>query len=297
MREEAVQFGGKTALLGIISSPMNRATTNSVGVILLNAGGLHRVGPNRLYVNLARRLAALGFVALRFDFAGFGDSEPRSENIPFSRGAVGDVRAAMDFLTTTTGVERFILIGICSGAEVSFEAAQQDPRVAGAVLINGRGYDPASVIAIGAPRVQFLARTLRFLFTAWPKIVGRKLRRGTWGARYTAELTSYQVRNLFGARFSRSQATTTALPNLAQRGVALLLVYEGGTPIPEYLRAASDRGTPEPHANVAIEIMKDADHTFNSVRQQEILMDLICGWTRSWCDALPQVTACDSVAI
>jgi dienelactone hydrolase len=297
MREEAVQFGGKTALLGIISGPMNRAARNSLGVILLNAGGLHRVGPNRLYVNLARRLAELGFVALRFDFAGFGDSEPRSENIPFSRGAVSDVRAAMDFLTTTTGLERFILVGICSGAEVSFEVAQQDTRVAGAVLINGRGYDPASVLKIGAQGIRFLARTVRFLFTAWPKIVGRKLRRGTWGARYTAELTRYQIHNLFGSHVSRSQAATTALPTLANRGVAFLLVYEGGTPIADYLRAASESGTPEPHANVAIEIMKYADHTFNSVRQQDILMNLICTWTRSWCHALTPVTSCDSIAI
>src|SRR5437868_10047186 len=134
MREEAVLFGRKAAMVGVISDPPQAREQNSPAVIFLNAGGLHRVGPSRLYVNMARTLAESGYVVLRFDFSGFDDSESRYDQTPFAKNAITEVHSAMDFLTTTRGVDRFILIGICSGAEVSFETACCDPRVVGAVL-------------------------------------------------------------------------------------------------------------------------------------------------------------------
>lgn len=278
MREEPVLFGGKTALVGIVSDPPGETSSDLPAVILLNAGGLHRVGPNRLYVNMARRLAALGFVVLRFDFSGFGDSEPRLDDMPFAKVAVTEVRSAMDFLTAARGSERFILIGICSGAEASFAVAQRDSRVTGAVLINGSGYDVASILNFNPRALPVLPRTIRFLFTAWPQILVRKMTRGTWGAKYTAELTLYLMRNLIAGQHRWQESDAGTLRTLAERGTKLLLVYEGGTPMTHYLQALLGTTEPGGGSNALIKVMKRADHTFNSVRQQEILLELICKW-------------------
>ena len=59
-------------------APRRRAEAGQPWVVLLNAGIIHRIGPNRLYVQLARRLASRGHAVLRFDLAGIGDSEPPS---------------------------------------------------------------------------------------------------------------------------------------------------------------------------------------------------------------------------
>jgi hypothetical protein len=54
-------------------------TPPAVMFVLLNAGAVHRQGPFRLYVHLARRLAALGFSCVRFDQPGIGDSLQAAE--------------------------------------------------------------------------------------------------------------------------------------------------------------------------------------------------------------------------
>ena len=73
MREAAVSFGPNASLVGIITSPSVPAARRELpGVILLNAGIINRVGPNRIYVKMARRLADMGLPVLRFDFSGRG---------------------------------------------------------------------------------------------------------------------------------------------------------------------------------------------------------------------------------
>src|SRR5689334_20064244 len=69
--ENAIVFGGDVRLVGIVTTPAE-TRADRTGVILLNAGVVHRVGPNRLYVTLARRLAQAGLTVLRFDHSGIG---------------------------------------------------------------------------------------------------------------------------------------------------------------------------------------------------------------------------------
>ena len=65
MNEIALQFGSQQALSAIVSLPDDKP--NNTGVILLNAGLVHRMGPFRLNVNLARKLAAENFIVMRLD--------------------------------------------------------------------------------------------------------------------------------------------------------------------------------------------------------------------------------------
>ena len=57
MSEEIITFGKTRALVGILHKPVGPAPRADLpAVLLLNAGLLHRVGPNRLYVKIARQL-------------------------------------------------------------------------------------------------------------------------------------------------------------------------------------------------------------------------------------------------
>ncbi|HKQ88380.1 MAG TPA: alpha/beta fold hydrolase [Candidatus Acidoferrales bacterium] len=137
MREEAVLFGEKKSLVGILTDPnAGRSDVGDVALILLNAGILHRVGPGRIYVNIARELAARGFTTFRFDFSGIGDSRPRPDNLPFDKSSIDETQSAMDILETKRGIRSFILMGGCSGARVSFNTSCVDSRVSGSILIN-----------------------------------------------------------------------------------------------------------------------------------------------------------------
>src|SRR5262245_18911200 len=92
LRDEVVRFGSVEELVGILSHPAAPAQT---AVLLLNAGVLHRIGPHRLHVTLARRLAELGFPALRLDLGGIGDSVASTEAPTFRESAVADTRLAI----------------------------------------------------------------------------------------------------------------------------------------------------------------------------------------------------------
>ena len=139
MKEHAVVFGRDRSLVGVMTENGTgnvSANDNITGVLLLTAGLDHHVGPNRIYVKLARRLAAMGCVVFRFGFSGTGDSGPRRDKLPASQSVIDETQLAMDYLERLMGVKWFILIGLCSGAIAAFRVAVADSRVRGAVLLN-----------------------------------------------------------------------------------------------------------------------------------------------------------------
>ncbi len=118
-------------LVGIIAMP---STAADVGVVVVVGGPQYRVGSHRQFVHLARRLATRGYVSLRFDCRGMGDSagEPRTFLM-----IDDDIRAAVDALfERAPALRRVILWGLCDGASAAMFYAASDPRISGAVLLN-----------------------------------------------------------------------------------------------------------------------------------------------------------------
>lgn len=140
---EVPVFFGCERLFGILSRPGKIATADLRGqtaVLMLNVGGNYRIGPNRIYVRMARALAKQGYRTLRFDLSGLGDSRAPGGFVMgslYSRDSTGEVMAAIDLLASQ-GCTRFFLLGICSGSFVAFQTAQIDPRVTGQILMNSR---------------------------------------------------------------------------------------------------------------------------------------------------------------
>jgi len=108
MNEQVIRFEPSQTLVGIVTQPAPAlANPDLPAVVLLNAGLLHRVGPNRIYVQLARKLAGFGFTVLRFDFSGMGDSRPREDHLPYVQSAPAEAKDAMDWLTAHCGQKIF----------------------------------------------------------------------------------------------------------------------------------------------------------------------------------------------
>jgi pimeloyl-ACP methyl ester carboxylesterase len=105
-------------------------------VVILNTGIVHRVGHHRMYVSLSRMLAGAGHVVLRFDLSGIGDSEQRNDKLSPIDSSLADIKEALDFLAATQQASRFVLIGLCSGADHAILYGPTDPRVAGLVLMD-----------------------------------------------------------------------------------------------------------------------------------------------------------------
>src|SRR5262249_11448368 len=112
-------------------------------ILLTSAGTVHRVGPHRFYVTLARRWARLGFRVLRVDLSGIGDSpagDDGIENGTYPRDGYTDLGAAMDLLAERTGAARFVLAGLCSGGDFAFQMGMRDPRVESVLILNPRTF-------------------------------------------------------------------------------------------------------------------------------------------------------------
>lgn len=130
--ERICRFGPDNQLFGILSvTTADNIDRQKPAIVFLNSGSVHQVGPNRLYVTLARKLATLGHPCLRLDLQGLGDSPilgQGSENHPYPITATQDTAAALTYLSSNYGYSTFILMGLCSGAHNSFHAAIDLPE-------------------------------------------------------------------------------------------------------------------------------------------------------------------------
>lgn len=138
--ETAQNIDPESNLLGVSHIPDGSLSSGKPGVILVNAGFLHRVGPNRMNTLLARMLAAKGFASLRLDLSGLGDSMSRQGAVEDCEVVSEDLGKAMDFMQSNFGLNTFVLLGLCSGANDTARKAMEDERVVGLVNIDGTGF-------------------------------------------------------------------------------------------------------------------------------------------------------------
>lgn len=75
------------------------------------------MGPSRLQLELAHALSDQGIAGLRFDLSGVGDSETSSLGGYPAERLVSEVRQAMDYLQHGKAHQRFVLLGLCCGAD------------------------------------------------------------------------------------------------------------------------------------------------------------------------------------
>ena len=136
--EAGLRFGPQDRLSGILSRPAGYASETAV--IIVNTGRNPRAGVGRFGVEFARRLAAEGITALRFDFAGLGDSiglpgEEDMRSDVFENDRRADISAAIDTLEQL-GCRRFMVHGICSGAYHGLHAAVTETRIEAVLMAN-----------------------------------------------------------------------------------------------------------------------------------------------------------------
>lgn len=137
LMEEPLHFGENGRLFGILTRPSApRPNAPNLPVFVwVNSGFLHRVGPRRLYVRLARALADEGFTTLRVDLSGRGDSFADA-NLTTEESLADDYRSIVSVLEARLGRVTLVVGGLCSGADDAIRLAFNDSRVVGMVLMD-----------------------------------------------------------------------------------------------------------------------------------------------------------------
>ncbi len=218
-------------------------------------------------VKIARKLAEYGFATLRFDLSGIGDS-PNAKTSNVIEQAVADMRDAMDYMQRQLGIERFVVFGICSGAQNGYFLSLKDTRIAGLLMYDG--FDFPSL------RSKFMHNLYRFRATPWSRIVaraGRAIRR-----------QPVRSGDIFLAAFTEMHPSrdqfSAAIRSLIARGTSIGVIYSGS-------RRASDSGRGLLGAlgraayldGLMYRFEGEMDHTATSQESQRRLLALISDWS------------------
>ena len=278
MTERIALFGEAKNLVGVVTQPEAGAgPAGDLAFVLLNAGVIHRIGPNRLNVKLARRLAGAGLTVMRFDLSGIGDSRASQSTLSFGEQAVADIRAAMDYLQANCGIKRFVLVGLCSGADNAY-ATSHDDRVYGLVLLDPYAYPTwKTSVRFQLMRLRsplWLASYVRK--RVWRMVAGRRDAGGAAppGVASGANAVSYVREKPRLADFA------AGLRRVLDRGGAVTATYSGSS-----LRVINDARELDRvlrpfglGGRVSCRLWPETNHTFTELGAQARLLDTIAAW-------------------
>ncbi len=274
--EQALLFGRSKSLVGVLARASSEPPASQPTVVILNSGIVHRVGHHRMYVTMARQLAAAGYNVLRFDFSGIGDSPSRSGDLSPIANFQMDIAEALDWLEASCGASNFVLVGLCSGADTALQYGHSDKRVVGLVLL-----DPT------------IPPTARFYL----HYIGQRLiRLRSWlsFARGRGRIWQDMVERISLAVAGKRSGSRTSLidpgmrgqlervyVSLGARGARLLVVLTGDASQgrQSYREQLLDAFPNVPFEDkLSLEHFRSSDHTFTSDADRERLNELVLTW-------------------
>jgi pimeloyl-ACP methyl ester carboxylesterase len=226
-------------------------------VVLLNAGLVHRVGPFRLYVPLARTLAAAGFPVVRFDQPGVGDA-PNKDDPDEAR----VVSRIFDELAANLYTNDFIVGGLCAAADLGWRVAHQDKRVRGLLLL-----DP---VALGG-----------FWFQLGKLRLFMRRKASTWLAMIQRLFNRKKPANTDFRDWPKPEEVRSEFKQFIADGIAVLAIYTGGA-APYFTHARqieSTFGDAARNPRVQFEYWPECDHTFMLSADQARLIGTIKQWS------------------
>jgi pimeloyl-ACP methyl ester carboxylesterase len=283
LSEVPVLLDCEPPVVGIVTEP-RRDEMRRRAVILLNAGATHHVGPNRMYVTLARRWAERGYLVLRLDLAGLGDGTAvacGTEIEVYPSEAVEQIRASVEFIRGGYGIADIAVAGLCSGAYHALRAAVAKVSVSRIMMVNplnfywsqGDTQNDLQWLGFKHNPEMYLRQVIPSKF--WKRLISRQinLRRllKLYGC-YGYELIQWVARD--GARALRLPLPRDLgrdLEQLAARGVDIVFVFSRGDPGIALLRHQGGSAIRRLDQRCRIHIVDGADHVFSQSKPRAAL--------------------------
>lgn len=280
--EEPSRFG--PSLFGILCHPRQMAPARPM-VLFVNAGTNVHSGWGRQTTTLARRLAVQGYLSLRMDLRGIGDSPNRPGGAPplYSLDALDDLRAALDHFDTVRSGP-IVIVGSCSGAYLAFQALCREDRLRGAMLVNPYCFDwnPADDVDSVIRNVFRNASTYAGLLkqgAAWRRLARGEIRVGAI-ARAIARAAIGRVGKRLAILLRPRPAGRTVAQRIAalrRRGAHLELVYSAGDRGLAALHDALGRSPARIARRLGgpVTIIDGADHDLSPVAAQARMTEVL----------------------
>jgi hypothetical protein len=260
---------GRRRLFGVLSLP-DAQPWNAPPVLIPNTGMEHRVGPNRLHVQMCRALASAGIPALRVDLAGFGDSHADGE-----LNSTRDLQDAIDELSKRGYGEQVVGVGLCSGAHDVHQLAKVDQRVVGAAFIDGYAY------ATRLFRVNYLLQRISDPARIFRHVHGRLASRGQLErGELEDEKENFDPDEAEYVRQPSRQQMAEDLQEFMRRRLALMYVYTGQVQHQYNYRGQLLSAFPSLRAydRLTLHYLVHADHTFSRTQMRSHMIATLLRW-------------------
>jgi alpha-beta hydrolase superfamily lysophospholipase len=275
LTERAVHFGPDATLFGIVTEPP-RGERRRRAVILLNPGVDHHVGASRLYVSFARQWGSRGYVVLRMDLAGIGDSATRlgtQEDDVFPASALDDIRAGINYLRDIYHVGDISLVGLCSGAYHALRAAGAGIHVQRIIMINPQNYFWEEGMSLNDLQLSEVVHN--------PGVYRRQIRSAAaWRRVIRGQVNLYRILQVYVQRLRvavvfalRDWARRLGLrirndlgrelKEIVSRGIAVVFVFARGEPGFDLLRLEAGSMLDRLGNRCRIHILERGDHVFS----------------------------------
>jgi len=292
--EEPVWVNGR--LFAVVSRPAGGTSIRRVSIVLCTTGANNRIGPGRLYVNLARYWAALGFTVIRVDLGGVGDSigaDPGTENQPHAPIRIDELIETVAWIRRETGFDDIALFGLCSGAFNAFHAAIGGVEVNNVILVNpgvfylgaDQNASTSAEARLGAAhaltRGLMTPRKWRLAFREQGFRIGLErarvlLREGaTDGFGFLVRSSLRNAARRIGLRVEAPSALPRDLETITKRGVKVLMVFAAGETAAHYVRMIAGPALDSLLRGGRLEIIDidGGDHVFSSPGARQRLFE------------------------
>jgi pimeloyl-ACP methyl ester carboxylesterase len=262
-------------IFGILSEPDPKVQASEWCILFLNPGPVRHTGPNRMWVEAARRWAAKGVSSLRLDLLGIGESggEPALTTEQLYRAEmVEQLEAAMDSLRSRLGVRRFAVIGLCSGAFLAFQSVIRIPDIRAAMLLNPRLFfwDPE------VDRRRLLRNSVKKLgkWGDWRRLARGGVPRQSITRAARAAFERIRATDVEQHRQIQPAAMADAWASIERNQSRVTLVFAEGEPL---LQEMEEEGQmpPETLSHVRCVRVANCDHTFSPLWSQKMIHQLI----------------------
>jgi pimeloyl-ACP methyl ester carboxylesterase len=287
LTERPVFFGHDSTIFGIVTEP-RRGELRRRAVIMLNAGADVHEGVNGMHVTLARRWASRGYVVLRMDLAGLGDSRAhpgQPDNEVFPETALDDIRAALGLLRDRYAVVDVTLFGLCSGAYHALRAAAAGVPANRILMVNPQNYfwkpgmDLEDLQVAEVVRNPVVYRQRMFSWAAWKRLMSGKVE-------VVRIAKIYMVRPLLAvgsalrdvARWSGMHLKYDLgreLEEIDARGVKIVFVFARHEPGIHLLKIEAGSSLKKLGERCRVRIIDDADHVFSQSGPRATLQDIL----------------------
>ena len=299
--EETVWIDNR--FFAVCSTPAGRAPSRHATVVLANTGSVNHIGPGRLYVNLARYWASLGFTVVRVDLGHTGDSihvDPATENNPYAAARHEELRDVLAWVRRWTGNDHIVTAGMCSGGFLGLHLAMNGGDIDHVLVINPaafyldgvgdtyseseeRAFHSAHALTRGFADLRRWKLALRDREIRHRAIRSvRKLFRANAlsGFRVLAVGSARNAARRVGLRVKATSVLAHDLAAIIARGGKVLLIFSSGESSATYFRTF---GGPECQTllhgdGLDVINIEGGDHVFSPPASREQLVEALTGY-------------------